>query len=335
MLGADVARAAARAGWETTALGHSELDITDADAVARAFERCRAAGGGELRGVDGRRRGGEPSRAGAGLNADGAGNIARAAADGGGAAGARLDRLRVPARLRWMGRGATPRTWSRIRSGPRTAYGETKLAGELQVLAASPAHAVVRTAWLFGVDGTTSRRRCCAWRPSGARRRGAGGRDAGPVPCGVVSDQIGCPTWTGHLAPALIGLMERGVRRPGPPGGRRARLLERVRAGDLPPGGGRVRVSRGDEGGDGASGAAACVVGARVRTRRTCFRCRRGRTAWRATWRRWAWDDPRMKLLVCGGAGFIGSTFARQRLTEHGDEVTCSTSSRTPGARRT
>jgi dTDP-glucose 4,6-dehydratase len=28
-----------------------------------------------------------------------------------------------------------------------------------------------------------------------------------------------------------------------------------------------------------------------------------------------------MKLLVCGGAGFIGSTFARQRLREHGDEV--------------
>ncbi len=29
-----------------------------------------------------------------------------------------------------------------------------------------------------------------------------------------------------------------------------------------------------------------------------------------------------MKLLVCGGAGFIGSTFARQRLREHGDQVT-------------
>jgi dTDP-glucose 4,6-dehydratase len=28
-----------------------------------------------------------------------------------------------------------------------------------------------------------------------------------------------------------------------------------------------------------------------------------------------------MKLLVCGGAGFIGSTFVRQRLREHGDEV--------------
>jgi dTDP-glucose 4,6-dehydratase len=29
-----------------------------------------------------------------------------------------------------------------------------------------------------------------------------------------------------------------------------------------------------------------------------------------------------MKLLVCGGAGFIGSTFARQRVLEHGDQVT-------------
>jgi len=28
-----------------------------------------------------------------------------------------------------------------------------------------------------------------------------------------------------------------------------------------------------------------------------------------------------MRLLVCGGAGFIGSTFARQRVKEHGDEV--------------
>jgi dTDP-glucose 4,6-dehydratase len=28
-----------------------------------------------------------------------------------------------------------------------------------------------------------------------------------------------------------------------------------------------------------------------------------------------------VKLLVCGGAGFIGSTFARQRVREHGDQV--------------
>ncbi len=29
-----------------------------------------------------------------------------------------------------------------------------------------------------------------------------------------------------------------------------------------------------------------------------------------------------MRLLVCGGAGFIGSTFVRQRLSDHGDQVT-------------
>ena len=28
-----------------------------------------------------------------------------------------------------------------------------------------------------------------------------------------------------------------------------------------------------------------------------------------------------MKLLVCGGAGFIGSNFVRLRLREHGDEI--------------
>src|SRR5271167_1677571 len=33
-------------------------------------------------------------------------------------------------------------------------------------------------------------------------------------------------------------------------------------------------------------------------------------------------DDAGMRLLVCGGAGFIGSTFARTRLLELGDEVT-------------
>ena len=29
-----------------------------------------------------------------------------------------------------------------------------------------------------------------------------------------------------------------------------------------------------------------------------------------------------MRLLVCGGAGFIGSTFVRRRLADHGDDVT-------------
>ncbi len=42
-----------------------------------------------------------------------------------------------------------------------------------------------------------------------------------------------------------------------------------------------------------------------------------------------------MRLLVCGGAGFIGSTFARQRLREHGDEVTVLDRLTYAGGRRT
>ena len=38
-------------------------------------------------------------------------------------------------------------------TGPRSAYGETKLDGERHVLAASTLHTVVRTAWLYGVGG--------------------------------------------------------------------------------------------------------------------------------------------------------------------------------------
>src|SRR5271154_7152046 len=35
-----------------------------------------------------------------------------------------------------------------------------------------------------------------------------------------------------------------------------------------------------------------------------------------------SWNDARMRLLVCGGAGFIGSTFVRLRVKGQGDEGT-------------
>ena len=45
------------------------------------------------------------------------------------------------------------------------------------------------------------------------RHASASERGAAPLrPLRVVSDQTGCPTWTGHLAPALLGLIEREVR---------------------------------------------------------------------------------------------------------------------------
>jgi dTDP-4-dehydrorhamnose reductase len=80
---------------------------------------------------------------------------------------------------------------------PRTAYGRSKLAGERAVLEADDRHAVVRTAWLFGEGGKNfvdTMLRLGEERPE----------------VSVVFDQVGSPTWTGHLAPALVELAERG-----------------------------------------------------------------------------------------------------------------------------
>jgi dTDP-4-dehydrorhamnose reductase len=219
MLGSDVARAAARAGWETAALGHSELDITDAAAVAEAFGRIRpeaAINCAAWTDVDGAEANREQAWV---LNGTGAGNLAHAAAE----AGAPL----VHVSTDYVFSGEPPRDGAGAprpyvesdRVGPRTAYGETKLVGEGQVLAASRAHTVVRTAWLFGVDGGNFAATMLRLAREGAAAAGGSGEETpdgqGQEPVQpsvrVVTDQIGCPTWTGHLAPALIGLIERGV----------------------------------------------------------------------------------------------------------------------------
>ena len=49
----------------------------------------------------------------------------------------------------------------------------------------------------------------------------------------VVDDQVGCPTYTGHLAPALVAIAERGLDRRPARRRRRPLLVVRPRRGDL------------------------------------------------------------------------------------------------------
>src|SRR5215211_8406332 len=116
----------------------------------------------------------------------------------------------------------------------------------------------------------------------------------------------------------------RRARRPGglrhvARGRRRAVLVERIRAGDLRARGHGHPREPGHDGGHGAAGAAAGVVGARERAGRRAASSGVGGGAWRLPRR--GEDGGGMRLLVCGGAGFIGSNFARLRVRDFGDEV--------------
>jgi dTDP-4-dehydrorhamnose reductase len=198
MLGLDVMRAGDRAGHEMVGLARSELDVTDAVSVAGAFDRdtpdaainCAA-----WTDVDGAESSREAAHA---VNAEGAGHLARAAARAG------VPLVHVSTDYVFDGQPrlsatGSPRAYVESdATGPRSVYGQSKLEGERLVLAASPRHAVVRSSWLFGLGG----------RNFAATMLGlAAEREA----VQVVSDQVGCPTWTGHLAPALLGLIERQV----------------------------------------------------------------------------------------------------------------------------
>ncbi len=199
MLAHDVRRVAERAGHELVLVDLPELDIVDESAVNAFFERelpevsinCAA-----WTDVDGAEEKRDLAHA---VNADGAGNLARAAA--------KLGTPLLHLSTDYVFDGAPPldgagRPRPYVESdptGPRSVYGATKLEGERQVLAASVEHTVVRTSWLYGVDGRNF---------ADTMLRLAGEREA----VQVVDDQIGCPTWSGHLAPALLGLLERQVR---------------------------------------------------------------------------------------------------------------------------
>jgi dTDP-4-dehydrorhamnose reductase len=191
MLGQDVVSAASRAGHDVTALTRRDLDITDADAVRRAVLDAQPAAVINCAGwtdVDGAEANEDEATA---VNGAAAGSLADAASQAGA--------LMVHVSTDYVFPGDDEVAYLESDAvGPQSAYGRSKLAGEAAVRQCAPRHAIVRTAWVFGPGGKNF---------VDTMRRLAGERDT----VTVVDDQVGCPTYTGHLAEALVEVAERGL----------------------------------------------------------------------------------------------------------------------------
>jgi dTDP-4-dehydrorhamnose reductase len=179
MLGREVVRAAA--DHEVVGLTHGELDITDPDSVAAAVDDCVVVNCAGFTDVDGA----EADEAGATeLNGAAPGYLAAAA----------HSIVQPSTDYVFDGTKHEPYVESDP-TGPRSAYGRSKLAGERSVAATNPRHFIVRTSWLFGAGGKNFVDTMLGL---------AGDRDE----LRVVNDQVGCPTYVGHLARALVALAE-------------------------------------------------------------------------------------------------------------------------------
>jgi dTDP-4-dehydrorhamnose reductase len=186
MLGRDVLAAAERAGHEVVGLARADLDVTDPGAVSSALTAERpdvVVNCAAYTNVDGA----EADEAAATLlNGDAAGFVADAAASVGAAI------VQPSTDYVFDGSKRTPYVESDS-VGPQGAYGRSKLAGERAVAGANERHLVVRTSWLFGVAGKNF-----------VDTMLAVARDRDELK--VVHDQVGRPTYTGHLADALVQL---------------------------------------------------------------------------------------------------------------------------------
>jgi dTDP-4-dehydrorhamnose reductase len=187
MLGSDLVPALEARGHEVTAMTRRELDISDARSVEAALAtrpeavvNCAA-----WTDVDGA----EAHEAEATRVNDEAAALLGAAAQSAGASFLFLSTDYV-----FDGRAARPYLESDP-TNPLGAYGRSKLGGETSVAVANPRSWIVRSSWLFGRHGKNFVETML----------GLADTEEEVL---VVSDQVGCPTYTVHLASALADLIE-------------------------------------------------------------------------------------------------------------------------------
>jgi dTDP-4-dehydrorhamnose reductase len=172
MLGQDVVRAANAVGFT-----RAQLDVTDRAAVGEAIGaddlviNCAA-----WTDVDGAEEHPDDAMR---VNRDGARNVAEAAGTV----------LYVSSDYVFDGAKGSPYVESDP-VNPLSSYGRSKLEGERATARANPRHLIARSSWLFGVGGPNFVETMLGLGPE----------------VRVVDDQVGSPTFTGHLAEALVGL---------------------------------------------------------------------------------------------------------------------------------
>jgi dTDP-4-dehydrorhamnose reductase len=186
MLGTDVLRTLDVRGIAHTAVDRGDLDLFDEDAVSDAVAasdvvvNCAA-----WTAVDDAEGHEDEAHQ---VNAVAPGILARAAA--------RHGRRIVQVSTDYVFDGTATSPYDEdAPADPRSAYGRTKAAGEAAVREAAPGrHLVVRTAWLYGANGSCF--------PSTIARLA---RERGAVD--VVEDQFGQPTWTVDVAELIVRLV--------------------------------------------------------------------------------------------------------------------------------
>ena len=186
-LGGDLLDEGARQGLEMVGRTQWECDITDGAAVERAIAEVRpdaVINGAAWTRVDAAEEHEAEAEA---VNATGAGLVAAACASAG------IRCCHVSTDYVFDGTATAPIPEDAVAS-PRSAYGRTKWHGEVAVRERCPDHLIVRTSWLYGRQGPNFVLTMLRLAAERSELR-------------VVADQHGAPTWTGHLAPAMLRLL--------------------------------------------------------------------------------------------------------------------------------
>ena len=187
MLGSDLVDACRQKGWTPIPLDLPELDITQAAGLASAIPACDAViNCAAFTRVDDAEKERDLCWR---INADGAGNVARACAARG------VPLIHLSTDYVFNGRKGSAYVEDDPVE-PLNYYGASKLEGERQVLSALGGAVVVRTQSLLGLRGRSFIRAILNQ------------IQQGKTSLRVVADQISTPTFTPHLADALLRLVE-------------------------------------------------------------------------------------------------------------------------------